>query len=72
MLTNRNFIGVYEWVLINFCTNQNKFGILEFLDSGRKSWTLDPERWMLDPGLWTLESGRWFLDVGYWTVDAEC
>ena len=32
-------------------------GILEFLDSGRKSWTLDSGRWTLDAGLWTLDAG---------------
>ena len=30
------------------------FGIPEFLDPGRKSWTLDSGRWTLDSGPWTL------------------
>ena len=47
-----------------------ELGILEFLDFGRKSWTLDSERWTLDAGLWTLDSGRSTLDVGLWTLDA--
>ena len=54
-------------------------GIPEFLDSGRKSWTLDSgrwtldsRRWTLDAGLWTLCSGLWTLDARRWTVDAEC
>ena len=45
-------------------------GIPEFLDSGRKSWTLDSGRWTLDAGLWTLDSGRWTLDAGLWTLDS--
>ena len=32
-------------------------GTPEFLDSGRKSWTL--------------ESGRWTLDAGRWPLDAD-
>ena len=40
-------------------------GIPEFLDSGRKSWTLDSGRWTLDAGLWTLDSGRWPLDTDF-------
>ena len=46
-------------------------GIPEFLDSGRKSWTLDSGRWTLDAGLWTLDSGRWTLDAGRWPLDAD-
>ena len=45
-------------------------GIPEFLDSGRKSWTLDSGRWTLDAGLWTLDSGRWTQDAGLWTLDS--
>ena len=52
-------------------------GIPEFLDSGRKSRTLDSGRWTLDAGLWTLDSGiwtvnsgRWTLDSGHWTLEA--
>ena len=51
-------------------------GIPEFLDSGRKSWTLHSGRWTLDSGrctleaeLWTLDAGP--LDAGRWTLDAE-
>ena len=40
-------------------------GIPEFLDSGRKSWALDPGRWTLDAGLWLLDSGRWPLDADF-------
>ena len=47
-----------------------ELGILEFLDFGRKSWTLDSEHWTLDAGLWTLDSERSTLDVGLWTLDA--
>ena len=43
----------------------------EFLDSGRKSWTLDSERWTLDTGRWTQDAGFWTLDSGRWTADAE-
>ena len=46
-------------------------GIPEFVDSGRKSWTLDAGLWTLHSGhctldaeLWTLDSGHWALDVG--------
>ena len=44
--------------------------IPEFLDSGRKGWTLDSGRWTLDAGLWTLDAGLWMLDSGRWTLDA--
>ena len=61
-------------------------GILKFLDSGRKSltldfghwtldaglWTLDSGHWTLDAGIWTLESGRWTLDPGPWTLNSRC
>ena len=42
-------------------------GIPEFLDSGRKSWTLDSGLWTLDSGLWTLDAGLWTLDAGRYT-----
>ena len=45
-----------------------KLGILEFLDSGRKSWTLDSGLWTLDAGLCTLSAGLWTLDSGSWTL----
>ena len=48
-----------------------KLGILEFLDSGRKNWTLDSGLWTLDAGLWTLDSERWTLDTGLWKLDAD-
>ena len=44
------------------------FGIPEFLDSGRKSWTLDSGRWTLVSGRWTLDAERWALDSGPWTL----
>ena len=43
-------------------------GIPEFLDSGRKSWTLDSKRWTLDVGPWMLEREPWMLDSGLWTL----
>ena len=45
--------------------------IPEFLDHGRKNWTLDSGRWTLtlDSGCWTLDSGFWTLDSGRWTLD---
>ena len=49
--------------------NMQKKFILEFLDCGRKSWTLDSESWTLDAGFWTLESGGLTLDVGLWAMD---
>ena len=50
--------------------NELKVGIPEFLDSGRKSWTLDSGRWTLEAGRWTLDTGLWTLDPGCWTVDS--
>ena len=47
-----------------------KKGIPEFLNSGRKSWTLDAGSWTLDAGLFTLNSGLWALDSGRWTLDS--
>ena len=46
-------------------------GIPEFLDHGRKNWTLDSGRWTLtlDFGCWTLDTGFWTLDSGRWTLD---
>ena len=32
-----------------------RFGIPEFLDSGRRPWALDAEQGTLDAGLWTLK-----------------
>ena len=42
----------------------------EFLDSGRKCWTLYSGRWTLDSGSCTLDSGRWTLDAGLWTLNS--
>ena len=44
-------------------------GIPEFLDSDRKSWTLDSERWTLNTKLWTLNAKLWALDSGLLTLD---
>ena len=46
-------------------------GVSEFLDSGRKSWTLGSGRWTLDAGLWTMDYGLWTLNAGLWALDAE-
>ena len=46
-------------------------GIPEFLDSGRRSWTLDSGHWTLDSGRWTLDAGPWLLDSGCWPLDAD-
>ena len=40
---------------------------MEFLDSGRKCWTLDSGLWTLDPVPWTLDDTLWTLGSGYWT-----
>ena len=51
--------------------NENSFflfGIPEFLDSGRKCWTLDSGRWTPDAGLQTLDSGRRTLASGSWML----
>ena len=61
-------------VLVNSANHQ--MGIPEFLDSERKSWTLDSGCWTLDAESWTLDAGRWtldgglsVLDAGLWTMD---
>ena len=46
-----------------------QFGIPEFLDTGRKSWTLNSGCWTLDAGLWMLDAGRWTLGTERWTLD---
>ena len=43
-------------------------GIPEFVDSGRKCWTLGSELWFLRSGHWTLETTLWTLSSGYWTL----
>ena len=45
-----------------------KNGISEFLDSGRKCWTLDSGRWTLEAGFWTLEASLWTLSFAHWTL----
>ena len=52
-----------------FTIYQQLTGISEFLDSGRKTWTLDSGCWTLDAGHWTLDSGLWSLDAGLLTPD---
>ena len=47
-------------------------GIPEFMDSGRKCWTLDYGCWTMDSEPWTLDSGFWTLDSGLWMLDAGC
>ena len=42
---------------------------MEFLDSGRKCWTLDSGLWTLDPVPWTLDSWQYTLDAGVWALD---
>ena len=46
-------------------------GIPKFLDTGRKSWTLDAGLWSLDSGRWTLDCGCWTLDSRLWMLDSE-
>ena len=45
------------------------FGIPEFLNSGRNSWTVDSGRWTLNSGPWTLDARLWTLDAEPWTLD---
>ena len=52
------YLNTHETLITNF------LGIPEFLDSGRKSWTVDSRRWTLDSGLWTQDAGLWTLDSG--------
>ena len=49
---------------------KEKTGILEFLDSGRNSWTLDSGLWTMDDGPWTMDPRHWTLDAGPWTLDS--
>ena len=68
---------LYQIYILDTWWNTPKIGIPEFMDPGRKSWTLGSGRWTLDAGhwtlharLWTLDSGCWTLDSGRWTLDA--
>ena len=63
--------GCLIWLKLSWNKPLFLKGIPEFLDSGRKSWTLDPGRWALDVGLWMLDSGRCTLDAGLWTLDSK-
>ena len=51
------FCQTYQPAFALIFINRTTGGIPEFLDSGRKCWTLD--------------SGHWAPDFGYWTLDAE-
>ena len=44
-MTMKFMILIFTW----------RFGIPEFLDSGRRPWALEAEQWTLDAGLWTLK-----------------
>ena len=50
----------------------NRKSISEFLNSGRKCWTLDADRLTLDSGRWTLDSGRWKLGCERWALESRC
>ena len=56
--------------IILICCSVFLEGIPEFLDTGRKTWTLDSGRWTLDAGSLMLDSRRWTLDFGHWTLDS--
>ena len=43
-------------MVLEKCQVQKTKGILEFLDSGRKSWTMGSGRWTLNSGRWTLDT----------------
>ena len=45
--------------------------IPEFLDTGRKCWTLYSGCWTPDAGLWALDSGCWTLDARLSTLDSR-
>ena len=64
------YLILYYVILCLSCVIDKIMGIPEFLDSGRKSWTMDSGLWTLDAGLWTLDAGLWTLDAGLWTLDA--
>ena len=52
------------------CWAWYEMGKPEFLNSGRKCWTLDCGGWTMEAGLWNLDAGLWMLDAGPWTLDA--
>ena len=45
--------------------------IPEFLDTGRKSWTLYSGLWTLGFRHWTLEARLWTLDIGFSILDVK-
>ena len=47
-----------------------KTGIPEFLDSGRKCWTLDSGSWDLNSAPWTLDPARYTLVTGLWRLNS--
>ena len=52
-ITKRPKIRLHETSI-----HYSNYGIPEFLDSGRNSWTLDFGRWTLHSGHWTLDARR--------------
>ena len=69
--THLGKLGLGEFSIRSRNFYEIKLGILEFLDSECKSWTLDTGRWSLDTGLWTLHAGLWMMNPGLWTLDAR-
>ena len=67
----RTCSNIYNRVFLAKILNSFK-GIPEFLDSGRKSWTLDSGHRTLDAGLWMLDFGPWTLNAGLWMLDSGC
>ena len=56
---SRPIFEKFENIKENIKSNNIIFlGTLEFLDSGRKCWTLESGLWALDAGLWALGSGH--------------
>ena len=55
--------------ILNTSKNKHSNWKVQFVDFGRKSWTLDSGCWSLNPGRWTLDAGHWTLDAERQTVD---
>ena len=70
----RNRLQDNFWVaayLIKKYPNMIQNCIPEFLDTGRKCWTLYSGCWTPDAGLWALDSGCWTLDARLSTLDSR-
>ena len=62
------FINTGNLLRWDFSGTPLKKSIQEFLDFGRKCWTLSSGRWTLGTELWTLDATFWTLGSGHWTL----